>query len=89
MTTLPLSPTSLLVFAAVPDGSDPGSGSKPPPVPGRGLGAPYMMLASVLLGVGIGYALDRHFLTSPRWTAGLGMLGIVVGIYHAVREASR
>ena len=55
----------------------------------RAVGGPYLMLASVLLGVGVGYLLDRNYLTTPRWTVGLGLFGIAVGLYHAVREASR
>ncbi len=47
------------------------------------------MLAAVLLGAGIGYALDHNYQTTPRWTVGLGLLGIGLGLYHAVREASR
>lgn len=95
MTTTFHHPTSLLVFAAAPGNGDDGSGTTRPssaPIPSRpnrAVGGPYLMLASVLLGVGIGYLLDRNYLTTPRWTVGLGLLGIAVGLYHAVREASR
>ena len=87
--------TSLLVFADAPGAGDGGSGATPArdvaktTQPNRAVGGPYLMLASVLLGVGIGYLLDRNYLTSPRWTVGLGLVGIAVGLYHAVREASR
>ena len=83
--------TSLLVFAETPGGGAGAHGSDPArqPKPSRAVGGPYLMLGAVLLGAGIGYLLDRPYLTTPRWTAGLGLFGIAVGLYHAVREASR
>ncbi|HYE05129.1 MAG TPA: AtpZ/AtpI family protein [Planctomycetota bacterium] len=56
---------------------------------GRLGGALYTMMGAVGLGVGGGWALDRHLGTSPRWLIGLSMLGLVVGFYHLVREAMR
>jgi uncharacterized membrane protein len=89
---LPLLAGLPIVAAAADGGDDHGraTGSTGPAKKSPGaVGGPYLMLSAVLLGVGIGYALDRHYLTTPRWTAGLGLLGIAVGLYHAVREASR
>ncbi len=56
---------------------------------GRLVGALYTMMGAVGLGVGGGWALDRHLGSSPRWLVGLSMLGLVVGFYHLVREALR
>ena len=40
------------------------------------------LAGTVLLGVGIGYWLDRRFGTSPLWLILGGVLGIVVAGYH-------
>ncbi len=56
---------------------------------GRLVGALYTMMGALGLGVGGGWALDRHLGTSPRWLIGLSMLGLVLGFYHLVREALR
>lgn len=94
MPAAPANPVRFALFAAAP-GADGDHREQPKPADtstnkGAGaIGGPYLMLAAVLLGVGIGYALDRHHGTMPRWTAGLGLLGIAVGLYHVVREANR
>ena len=59
------------------------------PTPPRGIGAAWLMAGSMVLGVGLGLALDRHFGTSPRWTLVLSLTFMVVGMYQTIREASR
>jgi hypothetical protein len=75
-------------------GDDPGRQSSPSgpaggPSPQRGAGAGYLMVGSILLGVGLGWLLDHHYGTSPRWTVALSMLFLGVGIYQTIREANR
>jgi len=65
--------------------SDPSGG----PSPQRGAGAAYLMIGSVLLGVGLGYLLDRYLGTQPRWTIALSLTFLVVGVYQTIREANR
>lgn len=53
-----------------------------------------MMLAttitgSVLTGLLLGWFLDRHFDTAPRFTVGLSFLFLVSGMYQLIKEASR
>jgi F0F1-type ATP synthase assembly protein I len=55
----------------------------------RLIGALYTMIGALALGVGGGWAIDRHFGTAPGWTVGLAMVGMIVGFYHLVRETMR
>ena len=80
----------LTLLAAEPTGGDaPQHRPAQTPTPQRGIGAAWLMAGSMMLGVGLGLALDRHFGTSPRWTIGLSMTFMVVGIYQTIREANR
>lgn len=54
----------------------------------RGMTVGYTMLASVLLGLGLGYALDMWFGTMPGCTIGGALLFIVAGLYQVVKEFS-
>lgn len=80
----------LILLTAGPDNGSPAPDqSRPPAPPQRGIGAAWLMAGSMALGVGLGLALDRHFGTSPRWTIGMSMLFLVVGVYQTIREANR
>jgi F0F1-type ATP synthase assembly protein I len=52
-------------------------------------GALYSMMGTLGLGVGIGWALDRKLGTSPGWTIGLSMAGLLIGFYLLIRETMR
>ena len=95
MRTLSHSANGLSVLAVEPGKDDPtvvppdGSTGGRTPQSNNGAGAAWLMAGSMLFGVGLGYALDRHFGTSPRWTIVLSMIFLVVGVYLTIREASR
>lgn len=50
-----------------------------------GLGT--QLAASVVLFVALGWWVDQHFGWTPWAMLGLGTLGVVVGLYHFVKEA--
>jgi len=50
-----------------------------------GLG--FELAGSIVGGVAIGWWLDRHLGTAPRWTAVLGGVGLVGGFYNLIRTA--
>ncbi|MHC5068373.1 MAG: AtpZ/AtpI family protein [Planctomycetota bacterium] len=52
----------------------------------RGIGAGYTLLASVLVGLLIGWLIDDHYGTAPYWTAGMAGLFICAGLYQVVKE---
>ncbi len=63
------------------------SGGKPSGEPPRsGLGAAYVLVASVGLGFAIGYAVDRRYDTFPAWTLGLCGLFTIAGLYQVVKD---
>ena len=49
---------------------------------------PFMVVAPVLLGGGIGYLLDRWLHTKPLLMLVLGVAGVVLGIRDALKAAS-
>lgn len=49
---------------------------------------PFLIVAPVLLGGGIGYLLDRWLHTSPAFMLVLGILGVGLGIHEVVKIAS-
>lgn len=59
------------------------------PAANGGFGGAYFMAAAILFGVGVGYLLDKHYGTSPRWTIALSMVFLVVGVYQTIREANK
>lgn len=63
----------------------PRQGDRPP----RNFGPAYMLAASVAIGVGLGWLVDRQFGTRPWWTVGLSMGFLVVGMYHVIRASSK
>ena len=64
-------------------------GGKPPPNPYSGVGAAYVLAGSVLVGLGIGWLIDRNTGATPKWTVGMTMLFLGVGLYQMVKEALR
>jgi F0F1-type ATP synthase assembly protein I len=50
---------------------------------------PFVFVATVLIGGGIGYWLDSRFHTSPLFLLVLGALGLVAGLRELVRRAFR
>ncbi len=73
-----------------PTGSAGGPGDdKPPANPYKGVGSAYVLVASVLLGLGIGWAIDNATGRSPLWTLGMTALFTVAGLYHVVRDVQK
>jgi hypothetical protein len=64
-------------------------GPTPPNAPYSGVGAAYTLAGSVVAGLIIGWLIDRSTGASPKWTVGMTMLFLVVGLYQLVREALR
>ena len=56
---------------------------------GSSIGGFYTMIGSLGLGVLIGWAIDRHYGTSPWWTLGASCFFLVVGFYHLIRASGR
>jgi F0F1-type ATP synthase assembly protein I len=50
---------------------------------------PFVLVADVLIGGGIGYWLDERFHTSPLFLLLLGGLGLVAGMMQILRALSR
>lgn len=53
-----------------------------------GFELPFMLVAPVLLGGGVGYALDRWLHTKPILMIVLGILGVAIGIRDTLKAAS-
>lgn len=49
---------------------------------------PFLIVAPVLLGGGIGYLLDRWLHTAPAFMLILGILGVVLGLREVLKVAS-
>jgi ATP synthase protein I len=74
--------------------------ASPPPEPrnrpSKGVGQmalamelPFIMIASVVVGGGIGYFLDKQFHTGPALALILGVVGFASGIWDILRRLSR
>jgi len=50
---------------------------------------PFLLVASVAIGGGAGYFLDKSFHTSPVFTLILGLLGFAGGMIQIVRRLSK
>ena len=50
---------------------------------------PILLVASVAIGGGAGYYLDKRFHTSPLFTLILGLLGFAAGMIQLVRRLSK
>lgn len=77
---------------------DPGSSPSPSPRkrPAEGarqladiLELPFMLVATIAIGGGAGYLLDRYIHTSPVFTLILGLLGFAGGMIQLVRRLSK
>ncbi|NRA40057.1 MAG: AtpZ/AtpI family protein [Planctomycetes bacterium] len=44
-------------------------------------------MASVLIGCGLGYAIDETYDTSPAWTITLFMIFMGIGFYHVIKNS--
>ncbi len=70
-------------------GASGGPGEQPQRNPNSGVAAAYTLAGSVVAGLGIGLLIDRKAGTAPKWTIGMTLLFLGVGLYHLVREAFR
>jgi F0F1-type ATP synthase assembly protein I len=50
---------------------------------------PVLLVASIAIGGGAGYFLDKRFHTSPLFTLILGLLGFAAGMIQLVRRLSK
>jgi F0F1-type ATP synthase assembly protein I len=50
---------------------------------------PFLLVACVAIGGGLGYFLDARFHTSPLLTLILGLLGFAAGMFQLVRRLSK
>ena len=57
--------------------------------PYLGMNAGYTMLASVILGLGLGYALDLWLESLPWCTVFGALLFILAGLYQVIKEVQR
>jgi F0F1-type ATP synthase assembly protein I len=66
---------------------------QPPPVPSsprnRALGAGYTLVGGLLVGLGIGWAIDTWRESSPAWTVGCAVVFLLIGFYQVVKDALR
>jgi hypothetical protein len=83
----------------IADGSEPTPSSRPTPAPAddtgrkpspfQGAGAGYIMVAAALLGLGLGWLIDRSNGTTPRWTITCLFLFLIAGTYHMIKEGRK
>jgi len=52
-----------------------------------GMSAPYTLLGAMFLGLGIGYLLDQHYQTEPRWMVGMTLLFLTAGMYQIIKDS--
>jgi F0F1-type ATP synthase assembly protein I len=49
---------------------------------------PFMVVGPVIVAGGVGFLLDRWLHTKPLWMILLGVVGVGIGIYDALRAAN-
>lgn len=57
--------------------------------PLAGMGAAWLLIGSVVIGVALGLSIDHHFKTMPWATLGCSLFFMAAGIYLVIREGSR
>ena len=62
---------------------------KPKSNPLAGMGAAWLLIGAVIIGVALGLGIDHHFNSMPWATLGSSMLFMAAGIYLVIREGSR
>jgi len=67
------------------DGSDREEGGDPR----SRIAVAYLLPASLLIGLGIGFAIDRWQGTAPKWTVAMTLVFMAVGFYHLIKESRR
>ena len=53
------------------------------------MGAAWLLIGSVVIGVALGLGIDNHFKTMPWATLGCSLFFMAAGIYLVIREGSR
>lgn len=53
------------------------------------MGAAWLLIGAVIIGVALGLTLDHRFNTMPWATLGCSLLFMAAGIYLVIREGSR
>ena len=71
------------------DRSNRPQGERRPASPLAGMGAAWLMIGAVVLGVGIGMGLDRLCSSSPWGTLVSSLAFLAAGVYLVIREGSR
>ena len=64
-------------------------GERRPTSPLAGMGAAWLMIGTVVLGVGIGLGIDRLCSSSPWGTLVSSIAFLAAGVYLVIREGSR
>jgi F0F1-type ATP synthase assembly protein I len=54
-----------------------------------GMGAAWLLIGAVIIGVALGLGIDYHFNSMPWATLGSSLLFMAAGIYLVIREGSR
>jgi F0F1-type ATP synthase assembly protein I len=65
------------------------SGTSPTMQVAAAMEMPFILVASVVIGGGLGYLADRSFHTSPTFTLILGVLGFAGGLWDIIKRLSR
>lgn len=82
-------PTTVTLQMTTDDQRPAVSSSPKPKSPLAGMGAAWLMIGSVVIGVTLGLGIDHHFNTMPWATLGCSLLFMAAGIYLVIREGSR
>ncbi len=77
----------------VPQPEQRGERRQPPAAPSgvgrsRGLASATLLIVALVVGVGLGWAIDRQFDSAPWWTVGVASLCIVAGLWRVLKGSS-
>ena len=81
--------TTIIFTMSSDDRSHRPLGERRPARPLAGMGAAWLMIGAVVLGVGIGLGIDRLCSSSPWGTLVSSIAFLAAGVYLVIREGSR